>query len=398
MQYTNVFRNNLRAYVNGTRIIANKGGTSSSKTFSILQLLMVVAAKHNKLISVVSETLPHLKRGAMRDFFTILDSEGAYHERYHNKSDNIYQMNDSKIEFFSADSPDRVRGPRRDILFVNECNNIPWSTIEQLMVRTNECIFFDWNPTDTFWYEEKILNREDQIHIHSTYMDALNILPAGIIKEIEARKPVYKGKELISGDENWWRVYGLGETGSIEGLVFNNWEIVDEMPDEYKCLGYGLDFGFTNDPTALVEMGQQGGVLWLDEKIYETGLTNDDIFIKAKKKKVDTSLDTIADSAEPKSIEELYRMGWNVKPVVKGKDSINSGIDLLKTYKLKVTKRSVGLIKELRNYKWAVDKYGKALNKPIDSFNHSIDAVRYMALMKLSVEKDRNKILHWEVL
>lgn len=388
MEFSTVFKKTLKAYSEKPRIILEQGGTSSSKTFSILQLLIIIASKHDKLISVVSETLPHLKRGAMRDFFNILIGEGIYREKYHNKTDNTYQINNSKIEFFSADNPDKIRGARRDILFINECNNVSYPVYDQLEVRTKETIFLDYNPVSEFWAHEKIKIRDDVYYIQSTYKDN-EFLDEKIVTSIESRKDI---------DPNWWRVYGLGETGSIEGLVFTNWEIVDEMPEDYKKLGYGLDFGFTNDPTALIEVGQQGGFLWLDEKIYETALTNDDIYVKAKKLKIDMETETIADSAEPKSIEELYRMGWNVKPAVKGRDSINSGIDILKSYQLKVTKNSVNLIKELRNYKWAVDKHGKVLNKPIDNWNHAIDGVRYLALMKLSVEKNKGEILDFDIL
>jgi phage terminase large subunit len=368
LETTKVFEKNIEAE---KRLIINQGGTSSSKTWSILQILLLYAIKRNNLvISVVSETLPHIKRGAMRDFLIMLKQEGLYGACTHDKTNNAFHFGNSFIEFFGADSEDKVRGPRRDILFLNECNNISQATFDQLEVRTKETIFLDYNPTHEFWVHELMQYRDDYDYIHSTYLDN-DLLDERIKKSIEQRKH----------KENWWKVYGLGEVGSLEGVVFNNWRQVDEYPDNMKWEVYGLDFGYTNDPSTLIRVGMKENQLYFDELLYKAGLTNSEIaqFIKSKEIK-DT---IIADSAEPKSIEEIYRQGIDVRGSEKGKDSIVYGIDLLQNYQLNITKRSVNLIKELRNYTWDQDKTGKQLNKPIDMYNHAIDALRYAATYKL---------------
>jgi phage terminase large subunit len=368
LETTKVFEKNIEAE---NRLIINQGGTSSSKTWSILQILLLLAVKRSNLvISVVSETLPHIKRGAMRDFLIMLKQEGLYGACIHDKTNNAFHFGNSFIEFFGADSEDKVRGPRRDILFLNECNNISQATFDQLEVRTKETIFLDYNPTHEFWVHELMQYRDDYDYIHSTYLDN-DLLDERIKKSIEQRKH----------KENWWKVYGLGEVGSLEGVVFNNWRQVDEYPDNMKWEVYGLDFGYTNDPTTLIRVGMKENQLYCDELLYKAGLTNSEIaqFIKSKEIK-DT---IIADSAEPKSIEEIYRQGMDVRGSEKGKDSIVYGIDLLQNYQLNITKRSVNLIKELRNYTWDQDKTGKQLNKPIDMYNHAIDALRYAATYKL---------------
>jgi phage terminase large subunit len=359
------------------RIVINQGGTSSSKTWSILQLLLILAIKKNNLvISVVSETLPHIKRGAMRDFIMMLRNEGLYKEQYHDKTNNAFHFGSSFIEFFGADSEDKVRGPRRDVLFLNECNNIKQSTFDQLEVRTKERIYLDYNPVQEFWVHEMMQYRDDFDYIHSTYKDN-DLLDDRIVKSIEQRKHI----------ENWWRVYGKGETGQLEGLVFDNWQQVDIFPDKSKMVCWGMDFGFTNDPTTIVKIGYYDGAIYLDEELYRTGMTNNEIanFIKQNKYS-----EVIADSAEPKSIEEIYRHGINIRGAVKGKDSIMYGIDIMKEYPLRVTKRSTNLIKELRNYNWQKDKEGKKINKPIDMFNHAIDAARYGIMYKFGKKLSTN--------
>jgi phage terminase large subunit len=359
------------------RIVINQGGTSSSKTWSILQLLLILAIKKNNLvISVVSETLPHIKRGAMRDFIMMLRNEGLYKEQYHDKTNNAFHFGSSFIEFFGADSEDKVRGPRRDVLFLNECNNIKQSTFDQLEVRTKERIYLDYNPVQEFWVHEMMQYRDDFDYIHSTYKDN-DLLDDRIVKSIEQRKHI----------ENWWRVYGKGETGQLEGLVFDNWQQVDIFPDKAKMVCWGMDFGFTNDPTTIVKVGYYDGAIYMDEELYRTGMTNNEIanFIKQNKYS-----EVIADSAEPKSIEEIYRHGINIRGAVKGKDSIMYGIDIMKEYPLRVTKRSTNLIKELRNYNWQKDKEGKKINKPIDMFNHAIDAARYGIMYKFGKKLSTN--------
>ena len=381
MKTTAVFAKNIRCYNAGARLIANKGGARSSKTFSILQLLLLIALKSPKalLISVVSESFPHLKKGCLRDFCMILELEGMREgvDYTYNRTDSIFKIGKCSIEFFSADSPGKVHGPQRDILFINEANHISWEIYRQLAIRTAQTIFIDWNPAAEFWFEEEKLNlKPDTETLHSTYKDNGFLSPMQV-REIESNMH----------NENWWRVYGLGLTGVYEGLIYSNWTQVNDVPAVVKSAWCGLDFGFTNDPTSLIYVALQGGELWIDELIYEPGLTNPTIANRAKGTAA-KSLQIVADSAEPKSIAELKTFGLWLEDAKKGPDSILHGIEILQRYKWNVTSRSLNVIQELRNYQWKTDKQtGKQLNVPIDGFNHALDAIRYVALNKLDAAK-----------
>lgn len=377
MQVTYVYRQNLSAWLTGYRVIANKGGTRSGKTYSLMSLFVTVAATSRKqrTVDVVSESLPHLKRGALNDIADILENEGLtegidYEE---NKSDHTFTFRSGTvIRFFSADDWGKVKGSRRDVLFINECNRLSYEVYRQLAVRTSECIFLDWNPDAEFWYEIKgIQTREGTIEIHSTYKDN-PFLSDAQIAEIESNK----------GDENWWKVYGLGKTGRAQGVIYTRWKQVVEIPDNAILIGRGLDFGFMNDPTAIIDVYRHDGKLWLDERCYRKGMTNDVIAMCLR------GLDgcTVADSAEQKSIAEIHNYGIRrIEPALKGADSVRTGIQILQRYELMVTQKSLNLIYELRNYKWDENKLtGELLNVPIDKFNHALDAVRYVALNKLS--------------
>jgi phage terminase large subunit len=257
---------------------------------------------------------------------------------------------------------------------MNEANNISKQAFDQLEPRTRVCTFIDFNPTHWFWAHD-LQNDTSTSFIKTTYKDN-DKLDQKIIDSIEKRK---------ERDPSWWRVYGLGEIGMIEGVVFNNWQQVDTFPEgDYFC---GLDFGYTNDPSALVRMKLIGEDLFVDELIYQTGLNNNDLAKLIQQQTVQYT-EIFADSSEPKSIDEIFAYGINIHPVVKGKDSIMNGIDILKRYNLKITKRSVNLIKELRNYTWMKDKNDNVLNKPVDMYNHGIDSIRYGAMMKLSAQID----------
>lgn len=377
---TDVYFNNLEAYNAGTRLIINQGGTASSKTYSILQLLITIALRSNTrlLISIVSETFPHLKRGAMRDFFNIIDP--WYDVSCHNKTDNIYKIGKCDVEFFAADDQSKLRGARRDILFVNEVNNITKPAFDQLEVRTRKTVFIDFNPVARFWAHEEE-GEEDVVFIRSTYLDNEFNDPQ-VIKSIESRR---------DKDPNWWRVYGLGEVGAIEGIIFSKWTQIDSFPEHipYWC---GLDYGYTNDPSALIKVGVYNDDLYADELFYQPGLKNPDI-AKLITDNVTKHTEIFADSAEPKSRDEIYAYGINIHSVKKGADSINNGIDIIHRYNLKVTQRSVNLIKELRNYTWLRDKEGQLLNKPRDLFNHGIDAMRYAAMMKLNIQLEQGWVV-----
>jgi len=360
------------------------GGTSAGKTFGILPVLINKAIVIPGLeISVVSESIPHLRKGAMKDFIKIMRSTGRFFEQRWNRTHLTYTFaNGSFIEFFSVDQESRVRGPRRNILYINEANNITFETYYQLAIRTNGDIFIDFNPTSGFWVHEELADDPDVEWLTLTYKDNEALDPT-IVNEIEKAKEKAKTSSYWA---NWWKVYGLGQTGNLEGTIFSNWSIVDEAPTS-GMFGYGLDFGYSNDPTALVAGYQSDGKRIFDEVIYQTGLLNSDIARLAKAEGIQQYQYGFADSAEPKSIAELNRSGLSLKPVSKGKDSINFGINLLQQEKFYVTKRSANLIKELRNYRWDSDRQGNKINRPIDNFNHAIDAMRYLMMEKVGSPK-----------
>ena len=362
------------------RVRIVQGGTSSSKTFTIIPLLIQYAIQTpNSEISIVSESIPHLKRGAMKDFLKIMSWTNNFKPHNFNKSNLTYKFsNGSYIEFFSADQPDKLRGARRDILFINECNNVTFESYQQLSIRTKKFIYLDYNPTNTFWVHTEL--KDDSDFIILTYKDNEALDPA-IVKEIEKAKVK---AETSSYWENWWKVYGLGQIGSLEGVIFNNWKQCDKIPDTAEFIAYGLDWGFTNDPTALVAIYRYNNAIYIHELIYQTGLTNGEIVNHLKANNVQSHQCIVADSAEPKSIQDLSNAGYYMEPAKKGADSILLSINRLQEYEIFVTSYSINIIKELRNYRWAKDKEGKSINTPMDAMNHSIDAIRYVALNRLS--------------
>jgi phage terminase large subunit len=361
------------------RVRVVRGGTSASKTFSIIPFLIEYGINRPKSeISIVAETIPHLRRGAMRDFLKIMDLIDLYRDEQFNKSSLTYTFsNGSYIEFFSADNSSKLRGARRDVLFVNECNNITWESYYQLAIRTRKFIYLDYNPVQEFWVDHELLGDPDTDFIILTYKDNEALDPS-IIKEIE------KAKEKAATSTywaNWWKVYGLGELGSLEGVIFKDWKQIDSLPQDAKLLGYGLDFGYTSDPSACVGLYKYNDGYILDEVLYRTGMLNRDIYNHCKGRE---GL-FIADSAEPKSIAELQGYGMQVVPASKGKDSVIHGIQLLQGVELYVTSQSINLIKELRNYVWEKDRFGNTVaNVPIDGYNHLIDASRYVAQRYIS--------------
>ena len=369
IQATNVYTRNAAAWFNKRRAL-NEGGTASSKTYSIIQILILIAqnAKKKFLISIVSESLPHLKRGCIRDFKNILGED--FDDAKYNKTECIYKFGLGTVEFFPADEPSKMRGGRRDILFINEANNVAFDAYRELDVRTRLFTFLDWNPVSEFWAHEHLLNKPENEYIHSTYLDAKRVLPPDVISNIESNK----------ADPNWWNVYGLGRIGKIEGLVYPYFDQVDELPEKGSVV-FGLDFGFSGDPAVLVKNMVTPQEIWSQELIYEVNLTNQDISVRMTDLGVRKSYDIIfADSAEPKSIEELYRMGWNVKPVSKEKGSVEFGHQKVKQHKQHWTKNSLNCIKEQRNFRYIQDKMGKFTEKTTHQFSHGMDARRY-ALM-----------------
>ena len=348
------------------RIRAVQGGTSASKTVSIIIYLIDKAQRDEvpTITSIVSESFPHLKRGAILDFLSIMTQQNYFVDKRWNKTDYTYTFETgSKIEFFSVDQPGKVRGPRRDRLFINEANNISYETFDQLEVRTKEFVILDWNPVSEFWYYDKVANREDCEHLILTYKDN-EALDKRIIQSIEQRRD----------RKGWWQVYGEGQLGEVEGKIYRDWEIVDEISHFARLERYGVDFGYSNDPTAIIAIYYfQGGYI-LDEITYQKGLSNKqiaDILLNQPQALV------IADSAEPKSIDELKSYGINILPAEKGKDSVVNGIQLVQDQRIGMSKRSINLIKEYRNYLWETDKDGKILNIPEGIWNHGMDATRY---------------------
>lgn len=373
------------------RIRVVRGGTSASKTFTIIPFLIDYAVKNpKKEISVVSETIPHLRRGAIRDFLKIMDMIGMYNDNNWNKSSLTYKFsNGSYIEFFSADQPNKLRGARRDVLFINECNNVDWESYYQLAIRTRDFIYLDYNPVAEFWVDKELLGHEDTSFVILTYKDN-EALEQSIIKEIESAKEKAKTSSYW---DNWWRVYGLGQIGNLEGVIFDNWKQIDKIPIDAKLVGRGMDFGFTNDPTTCIDIYQWNNKYIFDERIYKTGLTNPDIWREFKTLGIDNNIYTIADSAEPKSIKELSSLGMRIIGADKGKDSIIFGIQRMQEIDFLVTSNSLNVIKELRSYLWATDKDGNKLNKPIDNFNHAMDAIRYYFNSKQKAKAPRSRLI-----
>jgi phage terminase large subunit len=360
------------------RIKVVRGGTSASKTFSILPILIDRAIKTPDLeISVVSESIPHLRRGALKDFLKIMMALGRYNDNQFNKSTLKYTfVNGSYIEFFSVDQPDKLRGARRNVLYVNECNNVDFDSYYQLAIRTSGEIWLDYNPSSLFWVDRELLTQDDVDFITLTYLDN-EALSETIVKEIESAKEKAKTSSYW---ENWWQVYGLGQTGSLEGVCIPEWQEIN-LPTEARLLCYGMDWGYSNDPTSLIAMYKYNDAYIFDELIYQKGLLNSDISDLLKTNAVKDIV--YADSAEPKSIAELNSYGHNVLPVTKGRDSIVYGLNLINQNKVYVTSRSKNLINELQNYIWMTDKQGNKLNKPIDAYNHAIDAMRYAMTSQL---------------
>lgn len=401
-RYTEAIRK-LRKLKKRIRVVP--GGTSAGKTYGILPILIDDAIKTPNLeISVVSESIPHLRKGALKDFLKIMKVTGRYIEDNYNRTLLTYTFsNGSYIEFFSADQENKVRGPRRNILYINECNNLSFETYHQLAIRTSKIIWLDFNPSNQFWVHTELATEQDTDveWLTLTYKDN-EALSDNIVNEIEKAlekayyDPTIEGPALFNASNiknhywhNWWRVYGLGLIGSLEGIVFSNWDQIDQVPTGAQLIGYGIDFGYTNDPTAIVSLHMWNNIPIWSELCYQSGMTNGDIAKYMKSVGIHGSDYIVADSAEPKSIAEINRYGFRIQPADKGPDSIGFGIDLLQETDFLVTKRSTNLIKELRKYMWAKDKEGKNLNIPVDAFNHCIDPMRYLATKKISKHKKR---------
>jgi phage terminase large subunit len=371
--------NKVLALKNRIKIV--QGGTSASKTYSILAVLIDKALRKDGLeISIVAESIPHLRRGALKDFIKILKWTNRFNDQQLNKSLLTYQFkNGSVVEFFSADDASKLRGARRDILYINECNNVTFESYNELAIRTKREVYLDFNPANEFWVHKELKDEPDTDFIILTYKDN-EALDESIVAQIEKNRDKAATSSYWA---NWWRVYGLGEVGSLEGVVFNNWKEIDTIPKEAKLIGIGLDFGYTNDPTAAIEIYNYNGTRIINELVYRTGMVNSDIA-----KILPSGVIIYADSSEPKSIEEIRRQGKTIKGVTKGADSINYGIDVMQRQDYLVTKQSTNLIKELRSYCWDTDKQGQRMRKPIDHYNHAIDALRYHEMEALGLKSN----------
>lgn len=376
METTRVFDEIAKAYRDGYRGVDSRGGTRSTKTYSALQFLVFLAVglARKLVISVVSETLPHLKKGAIRDFERILQAEGIIDgslrdDARWNATDCFFTFaSGTIIEFFSADAPGKVHGPSRDIIFINEGQNIRWETANQLMIRTREFVIVDYNPTHEFWAHTELAPDPRFKQIVSTYKDN-RFLTQAQIEDIE------KGKK----NANWWRVYGLGLTGQLEGVIYQ-FEQIDRMPDSPGLVRIGgLDYGFTNSKTAGVDIlaDVRRKKLYLDEMFYGSGMHNFDVIAALNAHGFPKRGPRLyADCAEPKANSEIKLAGFNVWPSDKGKE-ITFQISFIQGWEIYVTKTSTNIIHEFRNYLWDTDRDGNRLNHPIKEFDHAMDAFRY---------------------
>lgn len=389
MYTTKVFDMTSEAWLKKPRYISSCGGTRSGKTFSILQLLYLVLVGEEKrgdkptITSVCSESMPHLKRGAIRDFKTILQSDNLWNDERWSETDKTYTFgNGSVLEFFSVDNAGKVFGSARDNLFINECQHIDFEIFRQLAVRTRKRILLDYNPTHQFWCMDKVETRDNCIRIHSTYLDN-DFLSDEQVREIEDNKG--------DGKNQWWKVFGLGEVGTLEGQIYE-FEQIDKLPErtegDHLTEIQGLDFGFTNDPTARVQVlaDHRKKILYIRERCYATHMQNKHIIADLQDDGVGKNIEIYADCAEPKSIADIQEAGFNVIPCDKDapvrSDKIRHQIQWLQGWKFYVTKDSINLIRELRNYAWEKDASGTLTNNPCDKFNHLLDALRYAVWSK----------------
>jgi phage terminase large subunit len=356
-----------KGFLDNYRYIIHEGGTRSGKTHSLLTTLYHIVNAKGGLASVVSETFPHLRKGAIRDYKRILESQKIWDEKKWNKTDSVHAIGENNtLEFFSADTSDKVHGPERDYLFLNEAQNIDYEIARHLFVRTKKTIFIDFNPTREFWAHTELRNDPKTLWIHSTYLDNPYLTPEQIA-EIERNK----------NNKAWWSIYGEGIIAESESQIYTGWQLIDEIPHEARLERYGLDFGYTNDPTVIIAIYKYNGGIILDEVAYQTGMKNKmiaDLLANLPKSLV------IADSAEPKSIDEIAGYGISIIGATKGQGSVNRGIDYVQSQKISITKRSVKTIKAYRNYLWMRDKDDKIINEPDDSiheWSNSMDALRY---------------------
>jgi phage terminase large subunit len=368
---TPVFYANKKAYEEGYPIICNEGGSRSSKSYSVVQLLIHIAiSKPNIRISMVSHSLPHIKRGVYRDFKNILEQWNIWDEKDFRYTDFIYTFkNGSYIELFGLEDPDKAKGPARDILFVNEANLISKALFDQLLIRTTGQSFLDWNPADFISWVYEVADNPNNKRIHSTYLNNITNLSDSQIRNIEQYKDL--------PDDFMWKVYGLGERGSAKEIIYTQWKQYDEAPD--GDVFYGLDFGYVH-PAALIKVTHYEGQNYFEEIVYQSGLTLSDLS-RLIKEKLPERATIYADAAEPKSIEELYRQGFNIKPAQK---DVWAGIVKMKSYPINLHYNSKNLRREFMSYKWKKDKNDNVIEEPVKANDDLMDACRYAVFTHLT--------------
>lgn len=378
IQHTNVFARNFQALNDPSkRFIVNVGGSRSSKTISLCQLMIVYClTTPNKSVSIVRKSFPSLRASVMRDFFDVLKDLNLYSEKQHNKTEHTYTFdNGSFVEFFSVDDEQKLRGRKRSILWANEANEINFEEYTQLNMRTEDKLFFDFNPSDNYHWLYDLLNNDEAIKLHSTYKDN-PFLPDSIVKQIEA---------LIDVDESYYKIYALGERATGKTTIYTHWKHYDKEPESTDVI-YGLDFGF-NHPTALVEIKFVDDDVYVKELIYESNMTSDDLLQRLKDLDLSKSKELICDYARPEIIEDLRRKGYNAKNAIK---DVKPGIDSIKSSKLFIHKESVNLIKEIQSYKWKTNG-DRVLDEPVKLYDDGMDAMRYAVHYKKQQTKRNNK-------
>lgn len=378
------------------RIIVHQGASRSSKTWSIFQYFIFKAMAGERFVLTIARSkLTWVKSTLLKDFEELIRMYGF--EKYLNQEINpnrpeqVYKLNGSEFAFFGLDYPQKLHGRKQDYAWLNEIMEVDKRSFDQIEMRTERQLILDFNPAfDDHWVYE-LEKRPDVVFIHSSFLDN-PFLEERIRDKIKSYEPTKENLERGTADTYMWEVYGLGRKARLQGAVYTNWELVEGVPEDAELLGLGLDFGFTNDPTAVVELYRFNGELYINELIYESGLLNRDIANKLRDLGIKNEL-IIADSAEPKSIEELKREGFNIEGAIKGAGSVKYRIDLLKQYRMNITKKSANIESELRKYKWREDRLGKALNEPVDEFNHGLDALGYISSKKLRREPSMKELV-----
>jgi len=360
-----------------SRVTQHIGGTRSGKTYAVLQFLIVKAIENKETITIVRKTIPSLKRTVMKDFKDILQGLNIWQDEKFNITDRVYNLYDSTIQFLSTDDADKLRGIKSTILFIDEASEIDEESYFQLSIRTSGKIILAYNPTVSPYHWLRTMPEVERFV--TTYKDNI-YLPKEMIDAIE---------NLQHTNEKYWKIYGKGEFAPNDKAIFQ-FELCDSIDADF--VGFGIDFGFSNDPTALCAVYKNSDTIFLEELIYEKGLVTNDIVAKLNSLDIQKSEEIWGDSAEPRLIEELYRSGFNIKPVVKGKDSIKFGIGVMQNYKIQILKSSQNLINEMYAYQYSTDKHGYTTDTPEGGLDHLIDAARYCCMMKLSQKAQRKGV------